>query len=67
MLQKALLDIDLQIADLREQVAAGKATLAGLEKLDALIEDRIKLMNAMPSQTSRKDRPKSGIEFNGVD
>jgi hypothetical protein len=51
---KALLDVDLKIARLREKMAAGKATLdTGLE-LDALLQERQALI-AQISKSKEKE------------
>jgi hypothetical protein len=54
---KNLLDIDRQIQRLRDEIAAGKASLDSMRELDLLIEERFSLLEAMANRTTRESQP----------
>jgi hypothetical protein len=57
MSQKALLEVDSKISELREEIAIGKATFEGLKELDNLIEKRATLLGEkFPSPTGTSQR-----------
>jgi hypothetical protein len=56
MAELSLLDVDVRIAKLRDQIAAGQANLETMAELDLLIDRRIALINAKAGEA--KSRPR---------